>query len=86
MKLTNKQKEIIKEKFETIWKDKKCPFCGEKAWVFSDKIFELKEFQEGNIILGEGTSFFPVIPIICGKCTHTIFLSAVKLGLFNDGE
>ena len=86
MKLTDKQRKIVEKEFEENWKNKKCPFCEGKEWAFSDKIFEIREFQEGSLILGGDSSILPIIVFICEKCSHAVFLSAIKLGLLNNGN
>lgn len=65
------------------WKGKNCPMCGEGPWNASDSPFELREFNEGNLIIGGQTSIVPVIPITCNNCGNTILINAVVAGLVN---
>ena len=54
----------------------KCPLCGNGAWGVSDNIFELRQFNQGNIIVG-GVPIIPVIPIVCNNCGNTILINAL---------
>lgn len=33
------------------WHGARCPLCGEGVWNVTDKIFELREFNDGNFVL-----------------------------------
>lgn len=68
------------------WKNQTCPMCGNRAWnVTEDKIFELREFNDGNLVVGgPGSSIYPVIPVTCGNCGNTIFVSALSTGLMKE--
>lgn len=56
-----------------------CPVCGKNEWQVNDTIFELPEFQGGNVVIGSG-KLYPVIPIMCSSCGYTIFMNAIKAG------
>lgn len=58
------------------WQGRPCPMCGKGKWSVNDKIFELREFNEGNLIVGGGP-IIPVIPIICESCGNTILINAI---------
>ena len=34
------------------WGNAACPFCGRNEWNVSEKIFELREFNDGNLMIG----------------------------------
>jgi len=86
MKLTDEQKKIVENELDKNWVNKKCPLCGDETWSFTDRVLELREFQQGSLSFGGDSVLFPVIAVTCQKCTYTIFLSAVKLGLFKNEE
>lgn len=44
----------LKEK----WKGRPCPLCGVGNWNLSDSVYELREFNDGNLVLGSG----PILP------------------------
>ena len=67
------------------WKNQTCPMCGSRTWNVTDKVFELREFNDGNLVLGgPGGSVYPVIPVTCGNCGNTIFVSALSTGLIKE--
>jgi hypothetical protein len=49
------------------WKVENCPICGKNDWIVSTAIFELREFNKGNLIVGE-IPLYPVLPITCDNC------------------
>jgi len=53
--------------------------CGSNNWYVSDKVYELREFHNGSIVLGSGP-IFPVIPATCNNCGNTVMVSALKAG------
>lgn len=70
----------------THWANQVCPMCGGRAWSVSDKIFELREFNDGNFVLGgPNSSITPVIPVTCDKCGNTIFINALSTNLIKKG-
>lgn len=58
---------------------KPCPMCGSNNWNVSDKIYELREFHDGNLIIGSGP-IFPVVPVSCNNCGNSIFVNALVSG------
>ena len=68
--------ELLVKHLGMKWKGAKCPLCGEGNWQVSDKVFELREFNNGNLVLGTGP-IVPVIPVTCGNCGNTVFINAV---------
>ena len=44
---------------------RKCPMCGGNEWNIEDKIFELREFNNGNFVLGGDSFVMPIIAISC---------------------
>lgn len=58
-----------------------CPVCGNKSLTISDKVFEAREFQNGNIIIGANSSLLPFVTLTCNNCGCTIPMNALKLGL-----
>ena len=56
------------------------------AWQITDRIFELREFHGGNLVLGAHQRVLPVIPMSCGRCGYTRFLNAIHLGLWTEPE
>ena len=72
-----KSKEIIsflKEK----WGERACPMCGKGPWSVQDRVFQLTEFHQGNLVVGG--PLIPVIPVSCGNCGHTVLVNAIISG------
>ena len=68
------------QELETRWsKNRICPICGNNSWQINDTVFELPEFQGGDIVIGSG-KLFPVVPIMCPNCGYTFFLNAIISG------
>lgn len=70
---------------EERWKGAGCPMCGGKEWRVSEKYFELREFNDGNLMLGgPNGAVMPVIPVTCNICGNTVFINALNTGLLED--
>lgn len=52
-----------------------CPLCHGDSLEVQDKVFQLSEFHQGNLVVG-GT-LVPVIPITCTSCGYTILVNAL---------
>lgn len=58
-----------------------CNFCGNNNWMINDTIWELREFNDGNLVVGGDSFIMPIIAISCSKCGNTQFINAIKLGV-----
>lgn len=74
------------------WGNRPCPMCGSNMWNVSDKVYELREFHNGDLILGTGP-IFPIIPVTCNNCGNSIMVNALMAGAIekpnvelNEGE
>ena len=61
------------------WKGKPCPLCGVGNWNISDSVYELREFHDGNLVLGSGP-IMPIVPVTCSNCGNTIMVNALLSG------
>lgn len=78
--MKNNGKEIINF-ISNKWNNQCCPMCGGREWSVADKIFELREFNEGNLVLGgPNSSVVPLIPVTCEKCGNTVLINAITAG------
>lgn len=82
-KLTREQKEILAKRLAHL-KNASCQSCGNKDWIASENIFELREFQGGNMVIGGKSAILPVVPVTCKHCGHTIFFNALTIGLLGQ--
>lgn len=63
-----------------------CPLCHHRNWSINDTIFQLTEFQHGNIIFGGNQTIFPVIPITCDNCGNAYFINPLKAGIITKED
>jgi hypothetical protein len=84
MKLSNSQQKQVLEKLHDFFEEP-CD-CKTKSWVLNDRIFELREFNGGNLVLGGDSTLIPVITVSCRNCGHTFFFNAILLGIITKGD
>lgn len=85
MKLTDKQQQLVVKKLEKAIKV--CPICGHKGLIISDTIFEIREFNGGQLILGgKESTIYPLIAVVCGGCGNTQFFNAILLGIVSNND
>ena len=83
MKKPNSQ-EII-DFLNDKWNGTPCPMCRKGEWSVTDKVFELREFHEGNLVIGgPGTPIVPVIPVTCKNCGNTVLINPMVVGLLKE--
>ncbi len=70
------------------WGEKKCNMCGGGTWEVQDKVFQLTEFHQGNLVVGG--PLVPVVPVTCTNCGNTTLVNALISGAItpepNQGE
>lgn len=75
----------VVEYVNSKWTNQVCPMCGSRIWNVADKIFELREFNNGQLVLGgPNSSLLPVVPVTCAHCGNTIFINALAAGLLKE--
>lgn len=62
------------------WINKLCPFCQKQNWVINEQLFQLVQWQQGNIVIGGGAKVQPIVSIICRNCGYTTIINAVISG------
>lgn len=80
MKLTDKQKQLVANKLRIL---QGCPVCHGHQLTMSDTLFEVREFNEGNLIIGGNSAVYPLLAISCNDCGHTLFFNAILLGVLS---
>ncbi len=83
--MKNETRQLIKH-LSKKWGERPCPMCGENKWSISEKVFELKEYEETPLFGMEEFTHdpvFPVIPVSCKNCGNTHFISAVISGIIS---
>jgi len=61
------------------WGNRSCPMCNKGPWSVQDRVFQLNEFHQGNLVVGG--PLIPVIPVSCGNCGHTELVNAIIAGV-----
>ena len=84
MKITEKQK-LKLQTFLNKKKVGKCS-CGNDHFTFVDRMYELREFSGGGLVLGGDNSILPVVIFVCDECGEIKMLSAVLLGVVDNQE
>lgn len=63
------------------WGENKCNMCGGGTWEVQDKVFQLTEFHQGNLVVGG--PLVPVVPVTCTNCGNTTLVNALIAGAIN---
>lgn len=67
------------------WNNMTCPYCHCTEWNVSDKAFELREFNNGNMYLGgPNAAITPVVTVTCNNCGNTVLINALITGILED--
>ena len=66
------------EHLKTKWGGRPCPMCQLGPWEIQDSIYQLMQFNNGNLVIGG--PILPLIPIVCKNCGHTVLVNAIISG------
>ena len=80
MKLPPEQQERVLETLQNVWQQQ-CSSCGQKKWILNDKVFELREYNKGDIV--GGAAIIPLMVGSCAGCGNTIFFNAIALDIID---
>ena len=61
-----------------------CPICGDRHWIINNVVVETREFNQGNLFPSGQTSLIPLVSLNCVRCSNTMFINALALGLINQ--
>lgn len=83
MKLTNDQAKSVINYISKVTGGKPivCPICGSASWNVNQVVTEMREFQNGDFIIGGESAIMPFVSLTCNKCFHTLFLNAISIGV-----
>lgn len=85
MTLTDEQVQRVADHLRAMAPDGfMCPICGERHWIINNVVVETREFNQGNLFPPGQTSLIPLIPLTCARCSNTMFINALALGLVNQ--
>jgi hypothetical protein len=83
MQLSTDQAKVFMDWLNAKWKaPRTCPICGDNNWNASDRIFEMREFQGGAMVIGGLLQ--PVVPVSCVNCSHTLYFNAIQIGIVDS--
>ena len=87
MKLTDQQINSIISQLNTIAPNGfVCPVCGNQRWAINNIVTELREFENGNFIIGGSSAIVPHITLSCHTCAYTLFFNAIQLGIVSPNK
>lgn len=78
MQLSKSQQEKLLTKVNNLWKDKVCEICTNNDWQLLDRFYELREYNQGSMILG--APLIPLLVVQCTTCGHVRFQNALAIG------
>ena len=84
MKLTEEQRAKLIKKLEEVWPPPRtCSSCSKQNWSITDRIMELREFNQGSMVLGGDQTLIPTVVASCNSCGNTVVFNAILLGLID---
>ena len=88
MKLTSEQAQRVIDHITHAAEGKSivCPICGRNQWSVNNVVTEMREFQNGNLIIGGESSIMPFVSITCNHCAHTLFVNAILAGVVSPQQ
>ena len=85
MELTSQQQRIVIEKLGKMIGKRPCSSCGANIeFSINSRIFELREFNKGSLVIGGNTAVVPLVVVTCPKCGETKLYNALMLGLLKQ--
>ena len=57
---------------------KVCPICQNNDWDLSTKLVEVRQFNEGSLIVGGPV--YPLFSVTCKVCGYTLLFNAIVAG------
>ncbi|MFQ5794803.1 MAG: hypothetical protein ACE5JP_07125 [Candidatus Bipolaricaulia bacterium] len=84
MELNKEQIQQLAKHLNEKWPSpRNCYVCNDTQWEISNKVFEIREFFGGALTAGP---VIPIIVLVCKNCGHTVFFSAMRLGVVKPEE
>lgn len=82
MEISNSDRQRIIDSVNNKWtRPGSCPMCNNQGLSVIPNIFELREYNNGDIIVGGKQGTIPVVPIGCPNCGYTMFINAILAGV-----
>ena len=61
----------------------RCPNCGQNTLKWNNNIMELREYHEGNLVIGGNSIIVPIITATCSYCGYVATFNAITLGFID---
>lgn len=58
-----------------------CPMCNHLGLSIQERVLELREYNNGDIVVGGNQASFPIVAVMCPECGYTIFVNAIAAGV-----
>ncbi len=81
MPLNKKQQEKAINYLNEKWHVKICQICQGTNWDIHPELYELRQFNGGNMVLGG--PLIPMLVVECTNCGNTISINAMRAGIVN---
>ena len=82
--MSNIDSERLIKHLKEKWKGVPCPYCNSKEWSIDNKIYELREYNDGNFIVGGQSVILPIVPVVCINCGNTVFINPIISKLIGE--
>ena len=84
-KLSQEEKQRIRDWLVAREAKQPCPICGHNQWAIGDTLALAQQYvREGGLMIGAG---YPAAVVLCQRCTFMRWHSAIAIGLVpSDGE
>lgn len=82
MKLTEEQAQVVIKHISKANNGESiiCPVCKNESWTINNVVTEMREFQNGDLILGGNSAIVPFVTLSCSNCGNTLFFNAITTG------
>ena len=85
MALNQKQQIKALAHLKSKWTgERKCQVCKSDIWNVHPELYELRQFNEGNMVLGG--PLVPLLVIECTNCGNTIFMNAMRASVVSPDK
>lgn len=82
MMLSEEQGIEIMDFIDEAWKNHICPGCCNKVGLsVKNRLFELREFNDGDLVVGGNQASLPVVAVTCNECGYVSLISAIQIGI-----
>jgi hypothetical protein len=81
--LSQEQQDKLVSLINQFLRNPNCAICNSPNWGILDRLYEIRQFAKGSILVGGG--IVPLVVIVCKNCGHIRFMNAITIG-FVDGE